>query len=584
MTLRIQYTAEQRIFTFLEWIIGGTAVVALVVFIGDYGWNLRPEYQALIEVSYPIIGGIFLIGLFAQFLIRRDRWEYARANKVKYVLSVLLLIEILALHLDRWYGRHNLEHIHQVLFKSYIFLHVVRKFLRFSQYLAQWKVSPARFIVGSFAGVILTGAVLLWGLPKATTTPITFINALFTSTSAVCVTGLIVVDTAKAFTTTGQIIILGLIQIGGLGIMTITTFFALLVGQRMSGREQVLMGNYLSTEQLSQLGLIIRAILLMTAGIEACGVLSLYLRWKQFLPSGLAFYTAVFHGISAFCNAGFSTFSANLMDYVADAQISLTICGLIILGGLGFSTLRNLKSLSSPGSLRQRIARLTVQSKLSLLVTALLLASGTLLFLGIEHGYLLKDLSRNSRVLAAFFQSVTCRTAGFNTIDISQLRTPAMMVSIILMFIGVAPGSTGGGIKVTTFAILVCTVFSLARGKTRIELFRRTIPVKMIYQTLLVVTIYLVVVIVVSFVLLLIEAPRWRLIDFVFETVSAIGTVGLSTGQGVSLSGYCTWIGKLLIIFTMFLGRVGAFTLALAIGQKSLTESYKYPEEEVQIG
>jgi trk system potassium uptake protein TrkH len=579
MKLQLPRITEQRLIALTEGIIGGTAIVALVVFVFDYGYYLTPENKAKVEVGYALIGGTFLIGLLAQLIIRRDRWDYLWQNKFKYLLTLLLLIEMIALQIDRWYGQGDLETIHHVLFKLYIVLNVGRKFLRFSQYITQYNTSPARFIIGSFGSLILIGTGLLL-LPKATREPFYLIDALFTATSAVCVTGLIVVDTAKAFTTTGQLIILGLIQLGGLGIMTVTTFFTLIVGQRMSGREQVLMGNVLSTEQPAQLGPIIRAVFFTTIGIESCGFLLLYLSWRDVLDPGLAWYTALFHAISAFCNAGFSTFSDSLIRFEASVRINVIVCSLIILGGLGFGTLRNLiTSFFSPGSIRQKIARLSVQSKIALVMSGFLLVLGTLLFLLLETSSSLNSFSWGNRLLASFFQSVTSRTAGFNTVDFSQLRASTLMLAMILMFIGVAPGSTGGGIKVTTLAILLGTVISLARGKLRLELFRRTIPVKVLYQTLVVITVHLSILVLISFLLSITENHE-RPINLMFETVSALGTVGLSTGVTPHLS----VMGKFLIILTMFSGRIGPFTLALAVRRRQLIESYQYPEEEVQIG
>jgi trk system potassium uptake protein TrkH len=347
----------------------------------------------------------------------------------------------------------------------------------------------------------------------------------------------------------------------------------------MTGREQVLLGNMLSTNRPDQLGAILRAVFLTTLSIEACGAVLLFFRWRHVFDPELAWYTSIFHAISAFCNAGFSTFSTSLMDFAPSAGINLSICGLIILGGLGFRTLRDLKSLFSKGSFRQKIGRISVQSKIILSVTGILLGAGMLLFFLLESSHLLQGASLKDRFLASIFQSVTCRTAGFNTVDFAQLHPATLMLSIILMFIGAAPGSTGGGLKVTTVAILIGTVIAAARGRSRLDFFHRTIPVKVLYQTLVVITIYLFVAVLVSFLLSITEQHSTPL-DLIFETISALGTVGLSTG----VTSHLSLGGKILIIITMFLGRIGPFTLALAIGQRQFRESYNYPEEEVQIG
>ena len=267
------------------------------------------------------------------------------------------------------------------------------------------------------------------------------------------------------------------------------------------------------------------------------------------------------------------------MGFATNMQINFTVTGLIILGGLGIGTLRNMSHACVNILKGKRAASLSVQSKLILLTTALLLVIGTLLFFVLEHTNTLTEYPWKHQAIVAFFQSVTFRTAGFNTVDFGKVKESTLMVGIVLMFIGAAPGSTAGGIKVTTLAILLATVLSSARGQTRLELFRRTIPTMVLHQTLVVVTLYLSLMMSVS-LLLSVTEPQFRLIDLLFETVSALGTVGLSTGVTPHLS----VTGKIFIIITMFLGRVGPFTLALAIGQRQRTERYRYPEEKVQIG
>jgi trk system potassium uptake protein TrkH len=313
--------------------------------------------------------------------------------------------------------------------------------------------------------------------------------------------------------------------------------------------------------------------------IEICGMLFLYLSWRGELPPQQRFYFALFHSISAFCNAGFSTFSDSLAGFAASMRINLIFCSLIIFGGIGFGTLRNLGSFVPLKSNRETVPHLSVQTKLILITTACLLVLGFVLFFSLEQNHVLGATSLKEKILGAFFQSVTFRTAGFNTVDFSALRDSTLMLAIFLMFIGAAPGSTGGGIKVTTIAMLFGTVFAIARGRSRVELFRRTIPAMVFYQTIVVITMYLMVALVVCFLLTLTESQQ-RPIELAFETVSALATVGLTTGVTPELSR----IGRILIIIAMFLGRIGPFTLALAIGQRQQSERYRYPEERVQIG
>lgn len=578
-TQRIPRTVPSRWLTVFGKMTIAATIAAVTVFIVDYGFFLPASQKFWVNISYGVLAGVYVAAAVVQIVFREERWDiHLRENAFTYLMSILMVIGFLGLLISQLLGVIEFSEAYGVLLKLYLLTGIWHQFIAFSQYLAQYNTSPARFIVISFGTAILIGSGLLL-LPKATTMPFHPIDALFTSTSAICVTGLIVVDTATAFTKTGQLIILGLIQLGGLGIMTVTAFFSLLIGQRMSGREQVLLGNMLSTDRPDQLGSILRAVFLTTISIEACGAVLLFSHWRQVFEPGLAWYTSIFHAVSAFCNAGFSTFSTSLMDFAPSIAINLTICGLIILGGLGFRTLRDVKSLFSKGSFRQKLGRVSVQSKVILTVTGILLGVGMLLFFLIESSHLLQGASLKDRILASIFQSVTCRTAGFNTVDFAKLHPATLMLSIILMFIGAAPGSTGGGLKVTTVAILIGTVIAAARGRSRLDFFRRTIPVKVLYQTLVVITIYLFVAVLVSFLLSLTEQNS-RPLALIFETISALGTVGLSTGVTSQLS----LGGKILIIMTMFLGRIGPFTLALAIGQRQFRESYNYPEEEVQIG
>ncbi len=640
----------QRLYR-LRWMMGLAILAACLFLVLDYGVYLSPGTSGWIEYGYIILGVFYFSGSILQLYIHSDREVYFRENRVKYALGLLLLLEVLLYSLVRYalphvWGLHWVSKMtwdgHILFFQFYLLANVIRWITKITQFLAQFKASPARFILMSFSSVILLGTGLLL-LPKATSFVLTPeklqtlqeeglpqgtletlrllegtyflhrddvlaavndhlgkplnkeeqdlivshaknslhpVDALFTATSAVCVTGLIVVDTATVFTPTGQMILLGLIQIGGLGIMTVTAFFSLMTGQRLSGREQVLLSDMLETNRLAHLGLLLRNIFLTTFFIEACGAGLLYLSWGDYFSPEKRLYTAVFHAVSAFCNAGFSTFSESLMRFAGNPSINLVVCSLIIIGGLGFGTLRNISNFLKAGKRRkQRANALSIQTKLVLITTLVLIVLGTLLFGLLEYGNTLKGEPLPYKCLRALFQSVTFRTAGFNTIDCAQLRESSLMFAIVWMFIGAAPGSTGGGIKVTTFAILLGTVFAGARGRTRLEIFHRTIPNTVLYQTLTVITLYLAVMMFVAFLLSVAETHIPPL-ELVFETVSALGTVGLSTG----ITGKLSIFGRILIIATMFLGRLGPFTVALAIGQRQCSERYRYPEEKVQIG
>ncbi len=587
MSFRSEYSKTQTILYILRWVMGLTALAGAILLLLEYGFYLSRRQHDQIGSALILIGVFFVNGYIAQLFIRRDRWRYARSNLIKYLFTAFILLDLLSVsvfHLDlrQIPGVHKiaaltLQDPHRLVLQVYILMNILRWIVKIVQFLAQFNSSPARFIVMSFSITILAGSGLLL-LPTSTNVPLSPLDALFTATSAVCVTGLIVVDTATAFTRSGQVIILGLIQLGGLGIMTVTAFFSLFLGQRMSGREQVLLGDMLKTDRLARLGAVLKIVLLTTLGIEVCGAVLLYMSWQDMFLPRQALYFSVFHAVSAFCNAGFSTFSDSLLPFAGHIRINLIICALIVLGGIGFSTLSELGTYTSQKIARKRHTRLSVQSRLILLTTAVLLLSAALAFLALEHHDALNEQPFHQKLLSALFQSVTLRTAGFNTVDFSALNDSTLMLALPLMFIGAAPGSTGGGLKVTTVAILLSTVFALARGRSRVELFRRSIPVSVSYQAIVVVTLYLIVAFSVAFLLTLTEARRP--IALLFETVSALATVGVTTGVTPELS----IPGRLLLIGTMFLGRIGPFTLALAIGQRQHSERYRYPEEQVHIG
>lgn len=436
------------------------------------------------------------------------------------------------------------------------------------------RLSPPQVLVLGFAGVIFTGAFLLM-LPVAsrTGTPTDFLTALFTATSATCVTGLVVVDTATHWSSFGQVVILALIQVGGLGFMSIATFFFILMGKRIGLKERLVIQESLNQLRVSGVVRLVKAIFLYTFSLE--GFFALILATRFYFDYGFprCLWLGIFHAVSAFNNAGFDLMGnfRSLTGYVSDPVVNLSITTLIILGGLGFSVAMELLNYFPR-------RRLSVHAKLVLRVTFLLIAGGALIFGILEWNHALRDLPLQGKILASYFQAVTPRTAGFNTVDIGQLNPATQFFLIILMFIGASPGSTGGGIKTATFALLVLTVWSIARGKEDVELFRRRIPHWQVYKALAVVLLSIGLVTLVT--LLLSVTERASFLAILFEAVSAFGTVGLSTGITPQLSP----AGKLLIILTMFGGRLGPLTLAYALAQRHRKTTIRYPEEKIIVG
>jgi potassium uptake TrkH family protein len=396
------------------------------------------------------------------------------------------------------------------------------------------------------------------------------------------VTGLIVVDTSSAFTPFGQLVILLLIQVGGLGLMTFTTFFTMFSG-RLSIKERVLMQEMLSRESLGQVRQTLLGIITVTLLIELVGAVLLYYSWGDvgFASERAKIFSSVFHSVSAFCNAGFSLFSENLAVSGAamNVQLNLVFASLIILGGLGFIAIINIVSIRPWGHPGSRLRfRLTTHTRIVLITSGILLAGGMLLFYFMEYHNTLKALSWWEKILASFFQSVTTRTAGFNTTDIGGMTVPATLIFLILMFIGASPGSTGGGIKTTTAALVFLSAVNYARGKPTIDIAqRRVLPstVERAYATLL----FAFALIGLSVFLLSLFEP-FPLLDIVFEVISAAATVGLSRGITFALAD----ASKIVLIFTMLIGRVGTLTMMMALTRRAALGRYDYPTEQIVVG
>lgn len=441
-------------------------------------------------------------------------------------------------------------------------------------------LSPAQILVLGFAAVILLGAVLLT-LPVATRDGegLRFLDALFITTSAVCVTGLVVVDTGTTFTIFGQVVVILLIQIGGLGIMTMATLFFLLVGKRITLRERLVMQEALNKFTMQGVVKLTRYILLVTFVIEGLGALILSLRFIPLLGVGRGIFYGIFHAVSAFNNAGFDLFGAvyepftSLTHFVNDPVVTLTVGTLIVLGGIGFAVIAEIYE-------HRTFHRLSLHSKVVLSTTAVLLIGGAVLFYLFEltNPKTLASLPWYGKVLAAVFHSITPRTAGFNTLSLPDMRPASIFLTILLMFIGASPASTGGGVKTSTFTLLLITVWTVVVGKRDVELFGRRVPEELIMRSLAIAMLALGLVLSVVLVLSLTEAATFQ--EIVYETVSAFGTVGLSLG----LTPRLTDIGRILIILTMFSGRVGPLTLAMAFAQRPPRGEIRFPEEKVMVG
>jgi trk system potassium uptake protein TrkH len=444
------------------------------------------------------------------------------------------------------------------------------------------KLTPARSFVASFLLVILAGTLLLL-LPVSTVTgrPLPVVDALFTSASAVCVTGLTVIDIGRDLSLFGQIVTLVLFQIGGLGIITFSLVLFGLMGRSLSFRgRELLQSTFLHTPRRDFFR-ILRFVVAGTFAIEAAGALLLFVRFLADFPPAQAFYRAVYHSVSAFNNCGYSLFSSSLIRYRGDWLVNLTVVSLVVLGGIGFIVLYEVLR-----RIRNRRQKLSLHSKLVLLTTGVLIAGGALLLYLFEAGNALKQASAGESFLASLFQSVTARTCGFNTVPIASLSNATLLVLMILMFIGASPGSTGGGVKTSSFALLVLMIANRIRGRDGVTIFRRTVPAEILVRTITIVIAASVAILAVASLLLLaagpaaggVQASRHLFVEYVFETISAFGTVGLSLGVTPELN----QLQRLAVVLLMFAGRVGPLTMAFA--WSSSRRGLVYAEEGVMVG
>ena len=440
------------------------------------------------------------------------------------------------------------------------------------------KLSPPQMIVLGFLSFILIGTILLM-LPFASTKGCAFVDAFFTATSSVCVTGLIVKDTPNDFTLFGQIVIMLLIQIGGFGYMTTSTLIALIIGKRIGIGERIIIKEELQTVGLTGTVKFIKRILTFTFLFEFIGTLILTLRFLKDFDFKNAFLYGLFHTVSAFNNAGFSLFSDNLIRYRGDIIVNLTIPTLIIIGGIGFTVVNELYMFQ-----RNEIKRLSQHAKIVLSTTAILIIGGAIFIYMFEafNPKTFGNMSLTEKILVSYFSSVTPRTAGFNTVDYSLLRPETLVLTIMLMFIGASPGGTGGGVKTSTFTIVLVRLYATIRGMRDTVLFKRRVPLDTISRAFLLVTFAAIFCTVINHFIITTQETHY--LPAIFEVVSAFGTVGLSVGDGGvrSLSALFTPVGKFAISFTMFVGRVGTLTLAIAIAKK-VDERFRYPEGRVMI-
>ena len=534
---------------------------------------------------FTVIAALYLLRSF--ICIGFNSFE---SDLIIFLSIGLFLFLSFSLNVDR-----NVAWLNNQYFYSLLILGLfVFEFSRFDIRNIALVLNPAQLFMASFGFLILAGTALL-KLPNATTTPITLVDALFTATSAICVTGLIVVDTATQFTALGKSIILLLIQIGGIGIMTITSFFGFFFkGGSSSFSERFVLSDFFSEDNVSEIRKTLAKVIFITLMFEAVGAAFLYfnLDTAYFTSIGERIKFSVFHAISAFCNAGFSTLTDNMNDYRLRGTYSIlyVISFLIILGGIGFPILLNLytfikyKLLNILSTLRFGRRKdyipmmININSRLVIYTTCFLLIVGTVFFFLFEKDNTLKGLDLSGKIAHAFFGSVTPRTAGFNSVVMEHLSVAAATLTIFLMWVGASPISTGGGIKTSTFAIAILNALRIARMKSHIEFHKREFHERSVDRAFAIIILSIVILGCSSLIMYLIEPDKGAL-KILFECVSAFGTVGLSMG----ITPLLTDLSKLLLVLLMYMGRMGILTLLFALFSSSKTSVYRYPKENIVI-
>lgn len=586
----LPYRLLNKLTIFISLIGVGVALI-------DSGFTLSTWLQHIFHLFYLTIILLGFVATVARYVRAKTRLSVNKVAVFDLLTSVAIFI-LLAVHfiaLVRSGLSMSVDGF--ISIKIAVFVTFIREISDNNFSLNRTFLNPGQFFILSFLSVVLVGALLLM-MPNATNEPISFIDALFTATSAVCVTGLIVVDTATRFTTFGQVIIIGLIQIGGLGILTFVTYFSYFFKGGVSYETQLSMSEMNISRRMGDMITTLKSILYVTFGVEALAAILIYISIYD-LP-GMSFserlFFSAFHAISAFCNAGFSTFSAGLYDaslrfnYPLQLIISITF----LFGGMGFiivvNLLRYLRHRTQRTLYRNILHRndqrygyqpwlLSINSRITLITSGALLLVGLIGVMIFEYnGILAEHSSFYGKVITGLFTAATPRTAGFNIADMDALAFPTIMLTIFLMWIGASPNSTGGGIKTSTFAIALLNTLSLARGQTKVEVFQREIADISIRRAFSIMWLSLLV-IGTGVTLISYNQPELDLIKVIFECFSAYSTVGLSLNLTADLSTF----NKLVVSVIMFVGRVGMLTIFIALLKNRYQRNYRYPTEEITI-
>lgn len=574
------------LYKFTFWI----SLIGLIAIVTDFGFSQTDSSQHLLDGFYFFVLGFGLISTFTRYI--KKNLVFSRRVFIFDLLSIIFTLWVFYMYL--FVGvpfETDLLLENPLWVKIAVFMTFIREFSDLRINFKRTVLNPAQLFVISFLVIILIGSILLI-LPNSTHSGISFMNALFTSTSAVCVTGLAVVDTGTHFTKFGQTIIMILIQVGGLGILTFASYFSYFFKGGTTYENQLVLSDMTSSRKLGEVFSTLKYIILITFGIEFFSGILIYtsLNSADFNSESEKLFFSAFHSISAFCNAGFSTLSSSLydVDFRFNYYLQLVVILTFVLGGLGFPIVVNILSffqykvsrLFSFRSVRSKYRPwvLNLNSRINLITTISITSVAFVGFFLLEYNNTLMEHNGFGKIVTALFGATTPRTAGFNTIDTAAMTFPTIMMVFLLMWIGASPQSTGGGIKTSTFAIATLNILSLAKGKSRIEVFRREIADISVKRAFAIISLSLIIN---GFAIMLISLfdPDKTLMDIAFESFSAYSTVGLSLG----ITGSLSEPSKFIIIVVMFVGRISMLSLVIAVFRKVKYTNYSYPKEEITI-
>lgn len=566
------------------------SLAGIFAFLSDFAFALSPENQRWVNGFYFLVLAIGLISTGVRYYENKELFK--RKVFIFDLITILYTLGVIFYHFyTRQYSDHQTVFYDDIWVKFAIVFTFIREFSDLDIKYKRTFLNPGQLFIISFLFIILFGAVLLMA-PMATVGGISFVDALFTSTSAVCVTGLIVVDTATYFTLFGQTIILCLIQVGGLGILTFASYFSYFFKGGTTYENQLVLGDLVNSKTIGDVFSLLKYILLITFTIELLSAFLIYtsIDTSYFESQGEQIFFSVFHAVSAFCNAGFSTLTNNLFEagFKYNYYLHLTIMVTLVLGGLGFPIVVNIMKYFrykivqlfsfSKKKKKYKAWVININSRITLVTTFILILVGFIGYYTLEQNHTLADHNGFGKIVTALFGATTPRTAGFNTVDMTLLSYPTVIMMLLLMWIGASPSSTGGGIKTSTFAIATLNILSLARGKTRVEIFRREIADITIRRSFAIISLSLIVIGFGIFLITIVDSEL-NLKDIAFEVFSAFGTVGLSLGITAKLSSF----SKIVLVLVMFIGRVNMLTLVIAVFTKEKRKNYRYPTEEIVI-